>query len=212
VQMLEALPIDPIRFPPGSMFRPIYEKAMTAFQTQSLIPTNSGGHVRADGARLARGTGVRELFSAEQLVALFDQERLQWGVDAITADRTPNLWAYLRHELHVDEITPPRIVLALNDSFLSAQTDAWIVKLYQFLLSNQALWRAGWSGNVARTRPIIRLENGGHIAPFDQAGRPLAYLPTADRTGFHTVAPAIMADEQAPPRERVLSRVAVAGR
>lgn len=201
VQMLEALPIHPIRFQPGSMFRPIYESAMTAFQTQPLIPTNTRGHVRAADARLARGTGMRELFSAEQLVALFDQERLQWGVDAITSDLAPSLWTYLRHELHVDEITPARIVQALDDSFLSAQTDAWIIKLYHFLLSNQALWRAGWSGNVARTRPIIRLENGDQIAPFDKSGRPLAYLPTSDRTGFPTVAPtvatSIVADEQA---------------
>ena len=40
VQALQALPLDPARFEPGSMFRPLFDAVGDAMTTEALIPVD----------------------------------------------------------------------------------------------------------------------------------------------------------------------------
>ena len=142
----------------------------------------TGGYRRAGELALASDAGLRELLSPGQLGALDGTGRPRaFAHESITDDGTPALWHYLREEIGVAEVTPQSFVASLIAEFLAAQPDAWMRRLYVFLHQHLALWRApdypGEESGPARSKPIIRLEDGSQVAPFDADGRPAAYLP-----------------------------------
>ena len=194
-QVLEALPIDGARFGVGTMFRPLFESVRTALTVEALIPVNDGRYAIASGLKLARGTGLRELFQPDQLGAAYGEARPVDFVDeSITADGTPLLWRYLREEIGIEELTPSSVVGRLTGGFLEAQPDEWIADLYGFLYGHPTLWQepgpwgpAEGETGVARTRPLIRLEDGTHVTPFPADGRAAVYLPGSTSTPFPAV-------------------------
>jgi hypothetical protein len=191
VDVLLALPLDAARFQPGTMFRPLFESVRMALAQEELMPVAGGGYGAAAALKLARGAGLRELLVPDQLGVLYGAQAFSFARESITENRTPSLWRYLRDEIGIDEVTPEAVVGRVTREFLVPQSDAWISRFYAFLYQNPALWRAprflGEQPGPARTRPIIRLEDGSHVAPFDSEDRPAAYLPGPVETGFRTV-------------------------
>jgi hypothetical protein len=198
VDILQALPLDAARFPPETMFRALFDSARAAFIQDKLIPAAEGGYRGAREVRLARGAGLRELLTPELLGELCENPGpLSFVHDSVTESRTPLLWRYLREEAGVAEVTPEAVVTRVTGEFLAAQPDQWIGRFYWFLYQHQGLWREprhpGDEPGPARAKPIIRLEDGVHVAPFDARGRPAAYLPGPVRTEFPTVRRAVAA-------------------
>jgi len=198
VDVLQALPIDSDRFPEDGMFRPLFEAVLACIKNRHFIPLHGGGFGKAAETRLARGTRLRELFAPDILGRLYGAEtQLSFAHESITADRTPDLWYYLRDQASVEEVTPEGVLLRTTREFLTVQPDEWIARFYEFLLDNPALSRAARYGGerpgIARTKPVIRLEDGRHVVPFRSNGQPAAYLPGTIETEFPTVRRAIAA-------------------
>ena len=195
VDVLQALPLDPARFQPGTMFRQLFDSVRTALAVEELIPVAEGGYGAAGELKLARGAGLRELLLPDQLGVLYGAgQPLAFAHESITENRTPLLWRYLREEIGIEEVTPEAVVGRVTREFLVAQSDAWTSRFYEFLHRSPALWREPGPGEQpgpARARPIIRLEDGSHVTPFDSAGRPAAYLPGSAVTGVPTVRRAV---------------------
>lgn len=193
VDALRSLPLDASRSPEGSMFAPLFTAVREAFSILPLLPRFGGGHLAAKQAKLARTQELRELFSPPQLSSLFqvDQE-LGWVSEDITQDRTPELRRYLIDELDIVEMIPESMLARLTKSFLEAQTDEWIVRLYEFLHGQPSLLRSGRLNDS----PVIRLENGSHVTPRKD-GEPQAFLPGPVPTGFPTVRPSVCRSEEA---------------
>ncbi len=196
VDVLQALPIDAARFQPGTMFRPLFDSVRTALAREELIPVARSGYGAARELKLACGAGLRELLLPDQLGVLYGAGRpLAFTHESITENRTPSLWRYLRDEIGIEEVTPEAVVGRVTREFLVPQSDGWTRRFYAFLHQNSALWRAprlpGEQPGPARTRPIIRLEDGSHVTPFDSRDRPAAYLPGPAGTGFPTVRHAV---------------------
>ena len=191
VGVLAALPLDAGHFPPGSMFRPLFGSVREALAREELIPV-ADGHRAAAELKLARGAGLAELLGPGQLGALVGAGRpLFFAHPSITPDLTPLLWRYLRDEIGVAEVTPEDVVAMAAPDFLAAQSDEWITRFYAFLYRFSALWKAagvpGEEPGPARTRPIIRLGDGRHVAPFDAQCHPAVYLPGTAGTALPTV-------------------------
>jgi hypothetical protein len=182
VEVLQALPLDAARFQPGTMFRSLFESVREALGQAKLIPAAGGGYRAAADLKLAHTSDLPGLLDAEQLGTLYGAGGPAWFADeSITESGTPVLWRYLRDEIGIEEVTAGSVVANLSREFLQAQPDEWIVRLYAFLFTDSALWRTprspGEPGGAARARPIIRLEDGSQVAPFDAADRPAVYLP-----------------------------------
>src|SRR5205823_248355 len=112
------------------------------------------------------------LLDPEQLGVLCGADRPVRFADAsITEHLAPVLWRYLRDEIGIDEVTPAEVVARVTREFLEAQPDEWITRFYAFLYHNSPEWEA------ARAAPVIRLEDGSQVAPFDGQGRLAVYLP-----------------------------------
>ena len=196
VAALQTLPLDVVRFPAGSMFRPLFDSVGDALTAEALIPVADGGYGVAVDLELASGAEVRELLDPDQLGALCGADRpVRFTDESITEQLTPVLWRYLREEIGIDEVTPLDVVSRVTREFLQAQTDEWITRFYVFLFSDSALWRAprsdGEQPGPARAKPIIRLEDGSQVAPFDAQGRPVVYLPGPVASSLPTVRRAI---------------------
>lgn len=189
---LRCLPLEAEKFSEDSMFARVFAATKKALSSELLLPRFDEGHVSAKLARLARTQELRDLCSPSQLKALFGMEHeLVWLSGEITQDRTPELRRYLIDELGVDELTPESIVPKLGAAFLKAQSDEWIVTLYEFLDTQPAL-RHRLTG-----QPLIRLHDGTHISAVDGAGHAQAFLPSKVQTGFPTVRAAVCSTEGA---------------
>jgi hypothetical protein len=224
VPALTALPLDPARFPPESMFRPLYDSVRAALAHDALIPaagpgsyvagvTGPGPEARPD-AEVYRAAGDLILAASPGLIGLLDPEQLgdlldaggpRWFADpAITPDGTPSLWRYLRDELSVPELTAAGVATRAGRDFLTRQPDQWIARYYASLHADTRLWRPPADPDdppaPARTQPIIRLEDGRQIPPFTPDGRPAAYLPDplgTSEPGAATVRRSLAADPAA---------------
>jgi len=203
VSLLESLPIRVDDFPRDSMFKPIAEIVRETLMAEELLPADGETFVSAKNAKLARGADLRKLLNHDQLSTLFESgDSVKWLVESITQDRTPELRAYLLNELGVEEVTPDSFARKINQSFLISQTDEWLIQLYRYLSSQEALWRSPrWSGDaggILRSKAILRLQNDSHVAPFrSDETKPNAYLPPQEETDFPTVKRSISENEQA---------------
>ena len=177
---LRCLPIDRARFPEGSIFAPIFNAVRQAFFDEALLPRFDGGFVSAGQARLARTQELRDLFSPEQVEWLFGAKGCAWLTGDITQDRAPELRKYLLQELDVPEVTPEQVVPRLDETFLSAQPDEWITRLYAFLNGQKAL------ASRLSSIPLVRLDDGTHVVACEN-GSAKAFLPSAFKTSFPTV-------------------------
>jgi len=187
VAALRCLPLDREKFPKDSRFAPVFDAVRQAFQDEELLPTFDDGYVTAPQAKLARTQELRELFSPDQVAALFGSDVTAWLSDGITEVKTPEIRRYLMRELEIDEITPTKLVPSLTKSFLEAQSDEWVLRLYEFLGGQEKALRRHLD-----TVPLIRLDNGTHVVAREN-GKPKAFLPCAIATSFPTMRRAVCA-------------------
>lgn len=191
VAALRCLPLDREKFPKDSRFAPMFDAVLQAFQDEELLPTFDDRHVTAQQAKLARTQELRQLFSAEQVAALFGSEVAAWLSDDITEVKNPEIRKYLMRELDVDEIRPEKVIPNLNKAFLEAQPDDWILLLYEFLSGQGKTVRT-----YLDTVPLIRLEDGTHVVTHAN-GEAKAFLPSTIVTGFPTVRRAVCSTSEA---------------
>lgn len=187
VAALRCLPLDREKFPKESRFAPMFDAARQAFQDEELLPTFDDGHVTAHQAKLARTQELRELFSPEQVAALFGSEVAAWMSGDITQDKAPEIRQYLMRELDIDEITPTKLVPNLTKAFLEAQSDEWVLRLYEFLSGQEKALRRHLD-----TVPLIRLDDGTHVVAREN-GKAKAFLPSAIASSFPTMRRAVCA-------------------
>lgn len=177
VVVLRCLPLNRKKFSEDSQFAPLFHAVRQAFQQQELLPTSDGRYATAGQAKLAQTEGLRELFPPEQVAELFGQG-VAWLSGDITQGKAPEIRQYLMNELGIEEIGLTGLVGKLPQSFLEKQSDEWVLRLYESLNTARI-------GHL-RTVPLIRLDNGTHVAPGEK-GNPNAFLPSADATSFPTM-------------------------
>ena len=188
---LRCLPLDRVWFGEGNMFSPLFEATRCALASEPLLPSYAGNHVPASKARLARTQELRVLFGSSQLASLFGHPGdLVWLTGEVTQDRTADLSLYMMRELNIPEVTPETILPNLDQAFLQAQSDSWVLDLYGFLNGQPALRRR------LDDLPLIRLEDGTHVTARSN-GQPQAFLPSAIVTNFPTVRQAVCATDEA---------------
>jgi hypothetical protein len=197
-RVLQALPLDPAHFGPESMFRPLLDQVRATLEGEAMIPAAGGGYRAAAELKLTGDDGLRELLPPDLLGQLYGGDGpAEFAAATISELQTPALWRYLRADAGLDDVTPEAATARLTGGFLADRSDDWIARLYQFLYRHPGLWQEPGPGSdaeaVARSRPIIRLEDGTQVPPFDPRGRPAAYLP-GPVTEFATVRRAVAAD------------------
>lgn len=190
--VLCCLPMYPAKFGADSMFAPLFCKTKDVLRTEPLVPRFGGGYVAAVSSRLARTQELRELINPSQLASLLGIDgEIAWLSSEITEDRTPELLRYITKEVGVSEITPDTILTHLNNkAFLEAQSDVWVVQLYEFLNGQSRLLKR------FKHLPLVRLQDGSHVPPYAK-GEPQAFLPGKSTTEFPTVRTSVCTSDSA---------------
>jgi flagellar biosynthesis GTPase FlhF len=192
VDFLNILPLDENDFPKDHMYRPIFDAVLKKLRSsEELLPADDGGYVKASKAFLARGGALIDLLGEKQLARLFRRKKAKWLSADITRDKTPILREYLIEKLGVKEITPEKLVSKINKAFIKDQSDEWVIKFYKFLWEHESL-----RNSALLRKPFIRLENGSHVAPFSEDGKPQAYLPSESESLYPTVKRKIANDKE----------------
>lgn len=195
VDVLRTMPLAREHFSGDkTIFLPIFEAVRDALRTEDLLPTWQGEYTAAETARIAHSERLRKLFLPAQLQSLYGAAQpLHWISAAITQERSPQLLSYLQDELGIPELRTDQVTYRVTDGFLREQTDDWMVSFYLFL---GEVFASGRRAANLGSLPIIRLENGQHVAPLSKEGKPLVFLPTISDMGYPTVKRTIAADPQ----------------
>ena len=191
VHVYEALPLERPQSDADSRFAPYVEAALFkavhhALANEPLLPAHrrGGGESWIPASQAYLGMPeLRNLVSNGQLSELWGGgEPAKWLDGAIDSDETRALYDYLRDEHNVRDLGSDDLVQSLrsNKKLLEDQPDGWIKRLYAFLLDHGP-WFASY--NRYRGVPLIRLEDGTHVAP-SSGSTPAAYLPTHPPSGF----------------------------
>ena len=180
----------------ANMFTPLFHITKEALSSEPLLPRLNSGYTSAKDALLGRSEEIRQLFSGEQISALYGEgNEVSWLSADITQDRTPGIREYLMAELGVEEVDPERITRRLTVDFLVEQPDSWIQGLYEFLNGQRAIVRMliGRSSLGPLNIPLIRLTDGRHVP----LGQPEVFLPGLGQTDFPTVKPSVCETSEA---------------
>ena len=186
VDFLEILPISGYH-PNEIIYNNIFKRIRKEFLTgETLLPTSTSGFSKPEDALLARGKELITFLNKTDINFIFGKKN--WLNSEITQDRTRDLRDYLLTELNIKEIDFSIFAEKISEDFMKRKKDSWIIDFYRKLLDRKNLWDENYrnAGNI-RKKPIIRLKNGTHIAPFDQNGKIQVYLPTENTSKYKTV-------------------------
>lgn len=186
VDFLSLLPIDdPDNEEPP--YQAAFDKVKALLKENAALPAAGGKYAVAEDALLARGQKLTKLLDSDNCVRLF--QRGAWLDTRITADNAPQLRKYLMEHLSIPEKGMVDFCNELDEDFVSAQSDGWLVNFYIAVDENDALYRKSpYSPGILRKKPIIRLENDSHVCPDDEQGEIHVYLPPkSGESRFRTV-------------------------
>ena len=200
VNFLSILPIDPnsARLEGELIYAEVYEKVKSKLLSdEELLPTNDGRYTKARDALLAGSKDLTEILNQGDIEFLFSKKN--WLSTEITNDRTKELRKYLLSELGINEIEFKNFAENISSEFLEKKSDEWMIRFYRQLLSQNALWREKtWyrtEEGILRKKPIIRLKDNSHTAPYDESGNIQVYLPTERKSEYKTIKNILIEDE-----------------
>jgi hypothetical protein len=192
VNFLDLLPINSEFNESSEIYSAVYSKVKETLLSEELLPTTNSKYTKAKDALLARGKELTEFLDKKDTEILFSKRC--WLDKNITYDKTRVLREYLIKELEVTEVDFEDFAKGLTASFLQTKSDTWLANLYVRFLDQTSLWN---EYGILRNTPIIRLENGEHLAPFGDNGNIQVYLPTKTGSKYKTVKPSLIKNSQA---------------
>jgi len=197
VSFLNIMPIEKANLS-KQIYATIYGKVKEKLMSEALLPASDGNFVAAKDALLARGRDLVEILDEEDIKSLFGKNK--WLNQEITADKTRSLRDYLLDDLKIMEVDFPDFARRIVESFIKRKSDRWLADFYARLLELRSLWtKVGYSANsgILREKPIIRLSDNSHIAPFNSKGKIQVYLPTNTDSEYKTVKKNLLKNEDA---------------
>ncbi len=171
-----------------SLFTPIYDRVLTAMKEEALIPSYDGRYISGHEAILEGSEALRNLLNGEQMQQMLGADNeMHW---VMTADLTSELRRYFLDNIEIKEIDADWFVRRIDVDLMSQQSNDWVRQLYEYAsVFNSRSYPHTSPFNILKQKPIIRLENKTHVAPFKNSwdDKPQAYLPTEHESRFSTV-------------------------
>jgi hypothetical protein len=179
------LPINPDYKRDDIIYSIIFDRVKSEFLTKELLPTIDNKYSYAKDVLIADGQNLIKLLNKDDIQKLFSKSN--WlNLNAIS-DITRK---YLINEIEIMEVDFEKFARQINPDFLENKSDEWMINFYSQLNNQKSLYEKSYLNNnkpILRTKKIIRLENGEHIAPFDDNDKVQVYLPTKTDSRYKTV-------------------------
>ncbi len=186
VDFLNVMPLDSEKVV-NYIYSKIFNQVKDKLLSEKLLPTLDSKYGRPSDVVLPKRHDITSLLNHKDLNLMFSKK--YWISSDIEYYATEHLKQYLTKVLGVKEIGIEDFVLMISDQSLIGKSDNWLRKFYSYISKSPHLWRdeGNKSRGILRNKPIIRLENGEMISPFDSAGEPQAYLPGNTSHRYRTV-------------------------
>lgn len=197
INFLNVLPLKSKHCESEPIYDHIFHKVKEKFLAdEKLLPTHDGRFAKASDVLLARGP-LTKIFDGDDIKFLFSKKC--WADTGITYDRTRELRDYLMKELQVNEVEYEDFAAKITVAFFARKSDEWVINFYESLLDMKLSWEVplSYTADILRKKPIIRLEDGSHIAPFNESGDIQVYLPTEIGSAYKTVKKKFVENEEA---------------
>ena len=181
LDVLDLLPIDNCRYPPKSLFLPLYTKTREALFTRLLLPTASSGFVAAKLAKIADSEWLTRAFPLTQLEGIFATEGLRWLPIELTQNKYRALYGLLAGQPGMPPLVPNIVVRPetiagkLTASFITKQSDEWLISFYKILHEKRA-------SKLFQGVPYLRLSDDSLVPPPNDTSSPNVFLPYDNET------------------------------
>ncbi len=170
IGFLDILPLQELSVSKQEIYKAISSAITEKFKSnEPLIPTLQNKHSAANKTLLARVRGLTKLLDSADNDVLF--KRTEWSDPEITRARSAATRDFLIAKLHVPEIDVEDFIKVLTPQFLQQKSISWLIEFYKLARGQERM------RSVLRAKPIIRLEDGSHIAPFFGAGQKRYHWP-----------------------------------
>jgi hypothetical protein len=197
-KLFEVLPLGEIQ----QQFKSIGNAVDNKLKEGVYFPVNNGqSFTSSENAYFSESQDLNKLLASDgfhALKELTDNTNAVWVLDSYS--RGSSVAKNIRSIIQ-DSFDPDKVATRINKEFMEQMSDEWIISFYRFLRKNQSsLWQksTNWRQKpVLRTKPIIKLENGIFISPFDVKDELQVYLPTNLDTPVPTVLSTIANDDEA---------------
>lgn len=172
-----------------SEFEPFYEKILTAFKSEKIIPTKKA-YVIAENAYWADNRDLASVFDAEVLQALMNNPNAQWVFTTLPRRES-------QYEYYIDEIIDENCVdedeirrrININPDFIRNRSIEWLSEFYT--------WIDGTNNRVRNfcTLPIFLDSKGNAVPAYDREGKLVLFLPTEEDNDYITVNEKLLENE-----------------
>lgn len=190
INLLILLPLKKIHYEYNVIYKTMFDSIKETIIKNELLPTKDGRFCKPAQALLARGKDLTEFLDSTDLEYLYNKK--YWLDTNITYDRTRELRDFLINELNIPEVDFENFARKVSEDFLKNKTDNWLIDFYSRLLDRS---EKGYSVEILKNKPIIRLENNEHISPFNSDGKTQVYLPAENSSQYPTVKRSLIQNE-----------------
>lgn len=197
-KLFEVLPLSDVEF------KELGEAVQNKIKQGAYLPVNDGqSFTTVQNAYFSESKDLSQLLSTDNfhsLKQLTGNPNAVWVLDSFS--RGSSVAKNLREKkLIKDNLDPDKVAARITKEFMETMPDEWIISFYKFLRKNQSsLWQksTNWRQRpILRTKPIIKLNDGSFVNPFNENDEAQVYLPSRIDTPAPTVSREITKNEEA---------------
>lgn len=173
-------------------FKPFYMAIKEAFRTQEIIPS-SDGYAATNEAYWSSVTQIAELFSNKQLSLMRTHQAAKWVFTSF--GRQDTLRKNKTLTTYIDSITKSwldedRILNGITAQFIEPQSIEWLHRFYKWIAETTA------RTELIKMKPIFLDQHGNAVAAFDDMNQAILFLPTEGGSGYITIHPDLLQNEE----------------
>lgn len=172
---LDILPLNKDLLP--EFVQCLYNKITELFNKEALLPTEDKKFITPDRAVILETKKLLDFYSGSK--------------EVLSLDISENVCKYLKDEFRIESLDTREFVANLTLNYLEKQSDDWLIRFYEYMLENRALWRKAdryTQEGVLLSKPIIRLEDGKMIALKEKCFLPNPDIHIVNNVIKHTIA------------------------
>lgn len=193
---INILPVDESVFESAPLFKPLFSVTEDMFRRERLLPCIDGTYASADSVKIARGTGLTDVFTGNLLTELFkDGKKYHWLPTFLNERST--IYPFLTDNLKIAVIRPVNLRNLINNNrdFLPKRDNKWLIRLYQMFTLVPSEFNKKDAGSNLLTAEFVKTSDGSFVAPYrkgdgndnNQTYLPNVFLPVKNTEGMDDV-------------------------
>ena len=184
-------------------FKPFYTAIKEIFSKEALLPS-ADVYVTSENACWAFVPQIAELFSDEQLATLCEDENSKWVFTSFGRQDTLRKNKALTE--YIDSVTKVWLdeddilkgwsfengtsYSGISAEFIEAQSIEWLHRFYKWVSETANRTK------IAKTKSIFLNQDRKAVAAFNTKGQAILFMPTEGGSGYETVYPDLLENEE----------------